>query len=153
MRDYLLLRNYPGNVRDLRQLVTRMAKRHVGHGPITVGDIPEDENPFAAEMMRSDWKDSGFKGAVRRALALGVSLKQISNGAAEVAIRIALDDEMGNLQRAARKLGVTDRALQMRRAAQRDVNECDAGNCIRGMEAPTSSTDRETRPPTAQPAA
>src|SRR6185436_12199097 len=50
VRDYLLLRKYPGNVRDLRQLVMRMAKRHVGNGPITVGDIPEDENPFASEM-------------------------------------------------------------------------------------------------------
>ena len=119
VRDYLLLRSYPGNVRDLRQLVTRMAKRHVGRGPITVGDIPEDESPFAAEMMRADWKDSNFQTAIRHALSVGVTLKQISNGATELAIRIAMDDELGNLQQAAKKLGVTDRALQMRRAAQR----------------------------------
>jgi transcriptional regulator with GAF, ATPase, and Fis domain len=120
VRDYLMLRDYPGNVRDLRQLVLRMAKRHVGHGPITVGDIPEDESPFATKRMRSDWKDTSFQSAIRHALSLGVSLKQIGNGATEVAIRIALEDEMGNLQQAARKLGVTDRALQMRRATQRE---------------------------------
>lgn len=120
VRDYLLLREYPGNVRDLRQLVMRMAKRHVGPGPITVGDIPEDENPFAVEMMRSDWRGSNFQTAIRHALAMGVTLKQISNSATEVAIRIALEDEMGNLQQAARKLGVTDRALQIRRASQRE---------------------------------
>ena len=125
VRDYLLLRDYPGNVRDLRQLVIRMAKRHVGRGPITVGDIPEDENPFAAEKMRSDWKDTNFQSAIRHALAMGVTLKQISNSAAEIAIRIALEDEMGNLQQAAKKLGVTDRALQMRRASQRNRMDTD----------------------------
>jgi transcriptional regulator with GAF, ATPase, and Fis domain len=119
VRDYLLLRNYPGNVRDLRQLVSRMAKRHVGHGPISVGDIPEDESPFAAHLTRSDWRDKGLQTAIRHALTLGVTLKQISNGATELAIRIALENEEGNLQQAARRLGVTDRALQMRRAADR----------------------------------
>jgi transcriptional regulator with GAF, ATPase, and Fis domain len=120
VRDYLLLRDYPGNVRDLRQLVARMARRHVGRGAITVGDIPEDENPFAAEKMGSDWKDASFQSAIRHALALGATLKQISNSAAETAIRVALEDELGNLQQAARKLGVTDRALQMRRASRRN---------------------------------
>jgi transcriptional regulator with GAF, ATPase, and Fis domain len=38
--EYLRERQYPGNVRDLRQLVHRMAKRHVGDGPITVGELP-----------------------------------------------------------------------------------------------------------------
>ncbi len=86
VRDYLLLRNYPGNVRDLRHLVTRMARRHVGNSPITVGDIPEDENPFAATVVRDDWKEGAFKNAIRRALSLGVTLKQISNAATEQAL-------------------------------------------------------------------
>lgn len=149
VRDYLLLRDYPGNVRDLRQLVGRMGKRHVGDGPITIGDIPEDESPFAAKMMTTDWKDANFQGAIRRALSLGVTLKQISSAAAEIAIRIAVDDEMGNLQQAARKLGVTDRALQMRRAAQRDGDEESAPP---RPTAPRASRDRETLPPPGQPA-
>jgi DNA-binding NtrC family response regulator len=33
VRDFLLLRDYPGNVRELKQLVTRIAHRHVGTGP------------------------------------------------------------------------------------------------------------------------
>ena len=45
VRQYLLRRAYPGNVRDLRQLISRIACRHVGPGPITVGDIPDDERP------------------------------------------------------------------------------------------------------------
>jgi transcriptional regulator with GAF, ATPase, and Fis domain len=147
VRDYLLLRNYPGNVRDLRQLVTRMAKRHVGPGPITVGDIPEDESPFGAELMQRDWRDAGFRRAIRQALTQGVSLRQISHAAAEVAIQVAMEDEQGNVQRAARKLGVTDRALQLRRAAQREGEEGSGFFKDTLPEQPTCSTDRETQPP------
>jgi hypothetical protein len=57
--------------------------------------------------------------AVRQALALGAGLKEIGQAATDTALRIAVDDENGNLQLAARKLGVTDRALQMRRAGRR----------------------------------
>ena len=40
-----------------------------------------------------------------------------SNAAKDLAIRLAVAREDGNLQRAAKRLGVTDRALQIRRAA------------------------------------
>jgi hypothetical protein len=49
-------------------------------------------------------------------------LKEISQAAADTATRIAMQQENGNLRDAARKLGVTDRALQMRRAARRQHN-------------------------------
>ena len=48
VREYLLTRDYPGNVRDLRQVVTRLWQRHSGGGPLTVGDVPEQERPPAA---------------------------------------------------------------------------------------------------------
>jgi len=119
VRDYLLLRKYPGNIRELRQLVTRIAHRHVGRGPISVGDIPEEERVPAAHLMNEDWCDERFAHAIRHALLKGATLREISSKAAETAIRLALDDEENNVPRAARKLGVTDRALQMRRALDR----------------------------------
>ena len=118
VRDYLVRRDFPGNVRDLKQLVSRISYRHVGEGPITVGDIPEDERP-AEEFAQRDWRDGFFEQAIRRALTMGGGLKEISQAASDTAIRITVSDEEGNLQRAARRLGVTDRALQMRRANQR----------------------------------
>ncbi len=114
VRELLLKRGYPGNVRDLRQFVLRLCKRHVGDGPITVGDVPADELP-AAEL-EEDWQDASFAQAIRRALALGVGLKEIGRVASDTAIRLAISEEEGNLQRAARRLGVTDRALQLRKA-------------------------------------
>ncbi len=118
VRDYLLQREYPGNVRDLKRLMTGISCRHVGSGPITVGNIPPEERPVGS-CEPSDWRDAAFERAIERALALGAGLKEIGRGAEETALRIAIREEDGNLQRAADRLGVSDRALQMRQAARR----------------------------------
>ena len=119
VQQYLLARDYPGNVRDLRQLVTRIWHRHAG-GAITPGDIPRADRPAAGET-RTCWQDHHFERAIRHALDLGVGLKEISRVAAETAIRVALEQEQDNVHRAALRLGLTDRAVQMRRASQRPV--------------------------------
>jgi transcriptional regulator with GAF, ATPase, and Fis domain len=124
--EYLLRREYPGNVRELKQLVTQMLQHHVGPGPITAGDIPEEEWP-AADIKQGDWRGRHFEQVICRAISLGVGLKEIGRAAEEAAERIALEQEQGNLQRAAVRLGVTDRALQMRRAARRQ-NELTQGD-------------------------
>jgi transcriptional regulator with GAF, ATPase, and Fis domain len=116
--DLLLSRDYPGNVRDLRQLVGRIAHRHTGPGSITIGDVPEEERPRGEEREQAYGED-GFESAIRLSLARGMGLKEIGNVATDVAVRLALEEEEGNVRRAAERLGVTDRALQMRRAARR----------------------------------
>jgi transcriptional regulator with GAF, ATPase, and Fis domain len=118
VQEYLLNRNYPGNVRDLRNLALRMAYRHVGQGPVTIGAIPADERPPLAPS-RNGWRDASFEQSIRRALLSKASLREIRHAAEDTAIFLALGDEEGNLQRAAKRLGLTDRALQMRRAEQR----------------------------------
>jgi transcriptional regulator with GAF, ATPase, and Fis domain len=151
VRDYLLSRAYPGNIRELRHLMSRMVARHVGASPISVGDIPEDERQGAIEFMQQVWRDDTFKTCIRRALALGLGLKEISGQTAELAIQTVLEDEAGNLQRAARRLGVTDRALQMRRAASRpgggrpESDEDDGG--VTTTEPLRSATDRRRAAP------
>jgi transcriptional regulator with GAF, ATPase, and Fis domain len=118
VRDFLQTRDYPGNVRDLRQLMGRINCKHVGHGAISVGDVPEDERPKPDEEVALA-PSTGFESCVKSMLAAGSGLKEIGREAAEVAIRIAIDEHGGNLQLAARRLGVTDRALQLRRSAER----------------------------------
>ena len=147
---FLVDRDYPGNVRELRQLVERIGDRHVGPGAITTGDVPEDEwAPLAASGATSPDRQDGradaadgadgspgstpgpqlfnprpsattFDDAVLQAMQQGCGLREIGRVATEAAIRVALASEDGNLQRAARRLGVTDRALQMRRAQRSD---------------------------------
>jgi transcriptional regulator with GAF, ATPase, and Fis domain len=114
--EYLVNRHYEGNIRELRQLMERIALRHVGSGPCTVGDLPEDDRPADGALPRA-WPDQKLESSIAEAIALGASLREISTVASQTAIRIAVQTEGGNLQRAAKRLGVTDRALQMRRAA------------------------------------
>jgi transcriptional regulator with GAF, ATPase, and Fis domain len=52
VRDLLLSRTYPGNVRDLRSLVLRIIPRYLGAGVLTVGDIPNNERPDLPQAAR-----------------------------------------------------------------------------------------------------
>ncbi len=117
VREHLHLRPFPGNIRELRQLAFRVACRFVGPGPITVGDLgPEEVSNRDEEAI---WHGAPFVQAIQRALAAGACLKEIGRIAEDTAVRLAVTGEEGNLQRAARRLGVTDRALQLRRQSQR----------------------------------
>jgi len=120
VREYLLKREYSGNVRDLKRLVSRIMYRHCGHGSITVGDIPEEERP-SVESGPADWRDVSFENSIQRALLMGAGLREIGRAAEDIAIQIALNNEAGSLRRAAQKLYVSERALQLRRAARRKI--------------------------------
>jgi transcriptional regulator with GAF, ATPase, and Fis domain len=118
VRDYLLRREYPGNVRDLQQVVSRLVYRHPGDRTISIGCLPPDERP-PLDLNQTPWLDLHFEQPIKRAVLLGAGLKEIGRAAEDVAIRCVTNEEDGNLQRAARRLGVTDRALQIRRAIGR----------------------------------
>lgn len=118
VREFLMQRDYPGNVRDLQQIVTQFAHRASADGSITVGCIPAAQRP-AVDLDKSGWLDCCFETPIHRAVLLGAALKEISRAAEDTAIRFVTNEEDGNLQRAARRLGVTDRALQLRRANSR----------------------------------
>lgn len=122
--DYLMSRDYPGNVRDLRQLVRRLGDRHIGKGGIGIGDIEPTELP---DLDCDDARDASsarpaLEAGVAAALQAGLGLKEIGRMAQDMAIRLAIADANGNLQRAAQRLGVTDRALQLRRANSASEN-------------------------------
>jgi transcriptional regulator with GAF, ATPase, and Fis domain len=114
----LLTREYRGNVRELRLLVTRMLSRHVGPGAISIGDVPEEERQPMSDA--ADWRDAGFIRAINRAVVSGTGLKAIGRAAEDAAEQLALEWENGNIHLAAARLGVSDRALQLRRAARRE---------------------------------
>ena len=118
LAQHLVRRKYPGNVRELKQLITRINARYVGTGPITIGTLPDEERIDNLDV-KYTWNDGQFEHIIRKALTCGVTMKEISQYASDTAIKIAVSEEDGNLQRAAKKLGVTDRTLQMRRANQR----------------------------------
>jgi transcriptional regulator with GAF, ATPase, and Fis domain len=108
---YLMSLDYPGNIRQLKQLIHRIAYRYTGGGIITLGDIPEADRE-RSYIHRNSWQENGFRDALRQALANGIGLKDIKRIAGDVALEIAVADAEGNLQEAARRLDVSDRLVQ-----------------------------------------
>ncbi|HYO37623.1 MAG TPA: sigma 54-interacting transcriptional regulator [Geodermatophilus sp.] len=143
--DLLRGRSYPGNVRDLRQLALRVLTRHVGSGPITVGDVPEEERPrmrpvpiprSPADSGDDDenadeddpvppppsppvpacgWAEPDLDAVIGSALDRGVRYDDIHAAVRASARRVALHRAGGNQKRAAEMLGLTPRALQKQR--------------------------------------
>jgi transcriptional regulator with GAF, ATPase, and Fis domain len=113
--DFIARREYPGNIRELRLLMARIAARHVGSGPVTVGSLPDAEH-VTASAEPSPWWQGPFEEAVGHAISTGVGLREIGKVAQQTAVTIAVTAERGNLRRASQLLGVTERALQMRRS-------------------------------------
>ena len=116
VKQHLLVRPYPGNVRDLKHLIARIMGRYTGPGPITVGCLPEEDRPCAVDHETRVSCDADGERWIRHAVALGIGLKEIGRTAENIAVNVAVSDAAGNLQRAAETLKVTDRALQLRRA-------------------------------------
>jgi transcriptional regulator with GAF, ATPase, and Fis domain len=111
VRNLLVHRTYPGNVRDLRSLVLRIVHRHVGDGFVTVGDVPDHEWPGPPHTAAA-WPDHRFAESIRAALAQGATLGDITAAAADTAIGLTVAGEGNDPSRAARRLGVPDRTVQ-----------------------------------------
>lgn len=115
VEDYLVARDYPGNVRELRQLVKRLAMRHAGPPPITLGDMPDRDRMEAFGGAHGDWTVGEFENAMRRAVAMGADFKEIKTKTSEVVIEVAIE-HAGGVQPAAIRLGVSGRTIQNGRA-------------------------------------
>ncbi len=114
--DFLLLRDYPGNVRELQQLVNRIANKHLGEGPITLGDIPRSDWPDFASFGTSSGPGSHeLEAGVTSLLCQGLGLKEIKDQVTEIAKKVAITHENGNIKQAAHRLGCSERILQMHR--------------------------------------
>ena len=108
--DYLRARDYPGNVRELRNLVSAMAERCSGAGTITVGDIPPG---FLGHHYRDLERTSEQElcEAICRAVDRGMTLKSIVKRARDAAINRAVEIEGSNVS-AASRLDVSARTIQ-----------------------------------------
>lgn len=110
--NFLITRDYPGNIRELRQLMTRIAHRHVSSGSITVGDIPESDRP-THKTLCLPLDDASFDNLLLKALNSGWCLKDIVNHVSDTVKYIAIQNAKGDLQQAAHILNVSDRTMQL----------------------------------------
>lgn len=112
--EFLSLRTYQGNIRELQQLVSRIANKHIGDGPITIGDIPQSDWPdFDKLHTKKANTENELEQLVKEMLYNGVSLRDLKDMIGDIAKREAIDHERGNLRMAAQRLGCSQRILQM----------------------------------------
>lgn len=125
LMDYLCEREFDGNVRELYQLILACCRRYAGKGPLSLACLPDeeirqwvDELPEPTEATNT-WHPGYVGDFVRNALRANVSLKDLRRLVDSEAVRVALA-ETSSVTAAASWLGVTPRALHLRRAADRD---------------------------------
>jgi transcriptional regulator with GAF, ATPase, and Fis domain len=111
LMEVLVNRAYPGNVRELKQLIKRIALRHVNHTKITPGDLPAEEWLKIKSPGTIKETDTFFT-SYQRAILGGAKLKDIKDKAMNDAINAAIELSNGNKSVAAKKLGITVRAIQ-----------------------------------------
>lgn len=122
--DYLERRSYSGNVRELYQLVLACMRRYAGAGPLSLACLPDEEirswgmDPGAAQADAPLWHPAYVEDFVRAALKENIGLKELSRMVEAAAVRLALE-ESDSITAAANWLGVTPRALHLRKAASR----------------------------------
>ncbi|MDO7866767.1 sigma-54-dependent transcriptional regulator [Nocardioides jiangxiensis] len=120
----LQARAFPGNLRELRQLAFAVAAHHAGPGPVTPGEIPARYWPAADADVPHGFQPP-LEAAVRACLRCGVGLSEMKAMVGDLAVDLALAEHGGNARRAAAALGVTDRAIQLRKQVPRQRQPTD----------------------------
>lgn len=112
VKDLLMNREYEGNVRELKQLIQRIAMKHVKHKKITIGEVPRDYFLQQDSAKSSEVNTGHHDVFMKKAIMSGASLWDLKDKAMNDAIYAALQLTNGNKKQAAEKLGVTTRAIQ-----------------------------------------
>ena len=97
-----------------------MAARHVGCGPVTPGDLAPADRPETLPVPRARGGARAGRRASQAQLEAGSTLRDLREQVADLAVALTLQECGGNVRAAAARLGVTDRALHLRRAQNRN---------------------------------
>jgi DNA-binding NtrC family response regulator len=127
--EYLLHREYPGNIRQLKALVARMVLQYPGAGPLTLGMIPTAERKITHHHPTpSKLADPQSASPIESMISKGLSIKEIGRWAEDSAIQHAMELDDFNLPKVSRRLQCSVRALQLKLAAARESAE--ASNAV-----------------------
>ncbi len=111
--DFLKHRAYPGNIRELRQLIQRITLQHVQHKKITIGEIPLDERKNACHQQQHLQHENSLDDIVKQMILKGDNYNGIKEKIGSAAFEAAIDICGGNKQKAAERLGVDVRTVQL----------------------------------------
>lgn len=119
--QYLQSRNYPGNVRELKNLLYNILIRYSGNGPVTLGDLPLRDRQITDTVTTGPWYETaGFVEAIHTAITEGYDLRKIEETVQTLATRIALGIVNRNKD-ASRILGKSERWIQLLLAKEKGL--------------------------------
>lgn len=119
--DFLCERQYPGNIRELKNVISRILLRYTGKGPVTLGDVIWYDKPIKYEQRQKWFEKYEFLSGIRMAIEEGYDMKQIADLIKGIAMQTALSIHSKN-KTVSRVLGVSDRWVQQRRAKEKVKN-------------------------------
>jgi DNA-binding NtrC family response regulator len=117
--DILTAKDYPGNIRQLKNIIGNMLMRYSGNGPITIGDLRGTDFVLPANETAENWFESNvFLQTLQQAIEAGYDLKQIEEKIQMLATKITLQ-KVGKSSAASRILGKSERWIQMQKSKER----------------------------------
>jgi transcriptional regulator with GAF, ATPase, and Fis domain len=113
--EFLSKKNYPGNVRQLKNIVSNIHMRYAGKGPITLGDLPGVDGEYDATSGPGNWYDEpAFLEALKQAIEEGYDLRKIEEIIQSLTTRITLH-KVGKNKEASKILGKSERWIQLQK--------------------------------------
>jgi len=117
--DLLSFRPYPGNIRQLKNVVNNMLMRYSGKGPVTIGDLRGTDFEVPGKKNVHNWFETpAFLQALQQAIESGYDLRQIEEKIQSLATRITLQ-KVGKSRDASRILGKSERWIQLQKSKER----------------------------------
>lgn len=116
--EYLVQRPYPGNIRELHNLVSRIGLLYIGKGPITLGDIPRQDRSDYLKTTECWYEHASLTERITEALNSGYDAKQIMDTIKSMVTRIALATANNNKE-VSLLLGKSERWIQLQKAKER----------------------------------
>ena len=110
--DFIKHREYQGNIRELRQFIQRIALRHVRHKKITIGELPIEERAQAL-YSRMPYNYDSLGSIIKQMILNGENYNTIKDKAGLAAFEASVEISGGNKQKAAERLGIDVRTVQM----------------------------------------
>jgi transcriptional regulator with GAF, ATPase, and Fis domain len=118
--DVLYYRNYAGNIRELKNILSNVCLRYSGQGPITLGDLPDLNVESPASSAQAKWYERNeLIELMNQAIDEGYELKKIEEIVQSIATKITLHRVRKNKE-ASKILGKSERWIQMQKTKEKN---------------------------------
>lgn len=118
--EFLYKREYPGNIRELKNVIARIGLRYSGAGPVTLGDVMLADRPVMTDNHLPWYQENTFADSIRLAVQQGYDMKAIEEIVKDQTMKTAMG-LLGKTNLVSEALGVSDRWVQQRKKGNEEL--------------------------------